>query len=127
MYSQCPSVTLLHKISSLDQDDVKNYCLVFLYLQTYCKGSCTEYRRTFIAQCYQSAFNRGPSTETFLSKVHSNILKMIKDKTELIVFSSKQHVKKTGTLHIKVGASYIKYAIFVNLFYLILNNILVTY
>jgi len=35
------------------------------------------------------------------------MLKLNKDKTKFIVFSSKQHVKKTENLRIKVGSSYI--------------------
>ena len=36
----------------------------------------------------------------------SNMLKLNEDKSEFIVFSSKQHVKKTDDLRIKVGSSY---------------------
>jgi len=36
-----------------------------------------------------------------------NMLKLNKDKTEFIVFSFKQHVKKTENFCIKVGSSYI--------------------
>ena len=39
--------------------------------------------------------------------MNSNMLKLNKDKTEFIDFSSKQHVKKTENLHIKVASSYI--------------------
>jgi len=37
----------------------------------------------------------------------SNMLKLNKDKTELIIFSCKQYVKKTENLCIKVGSRYL--------------------
>jgi len=39
--------------------------------------------------------------------MNNKLLKLNKDKTEFIVFSSKQRVKKTENLHIKVRSSYI--------------------
>ena len=36
--------------------------------------------------------------------MNSNMLKLNKDKIEFIVFSSKQHIKKTENLYIKVGS-----------------------
>ena len=56
--------------------------------------------------------------------MNSNMLKLNKDKTKFIVFSSKQHVKKTENLHIKVGSSYINYSMSVRNLGLILDNIL---
>ena len=43
----------------------------------------------------------------------SNMLKLNKDKAEFIVFSSKQQVKKTKNLGIKVGSSYINSSVYV--------------
>jgi len=56
--------------------------------------------------------------------MNSNMLKLNKDQTELIVFSSKQHVKKTENLRIKVGSSYINYSMSVRNLGLILDNTL---
>jgi len=56
--------------------------------------------------------------------MYSNTLKLNKDKTEFIVFSPKQHVKKTENPRIKVGFSYINYSMSVNNLGLILNNTL---
>ena len=39
--------------------------------------------------------------------MNSNMLKMNKNNTKLIGFSSEQHVKKTDNLHIMVGSNYI--------------------
>ena len=58
--------------------------------------------------------------------MNSNMLKLNKDKTEFIVFSSKQHVKKTENLRIKVGSSYINYSMSVRNLTLILDNTLGT-
>ena len=41
-------------------------------------------------------------------RMKSNIPKLNHCKTQFISFSSKQQVKKTGNLHIKIGSSYIK-------------------
>ena len=54
--------------------------------------------------------------------MNSNMLKFNKDKTEFIVFSSKQHVKKTENLRIKVGSSYINYSMYVRNLGLLLDN-----
>jgi len=51
------------------------------------------------------------------------MLKVNKDKTELIVFLSKQHVKKTKNLRIKVGSSYINSSIFLRNLELILETL----
>jgi len=51
-------------------------------------------------------------------------MKLNKDKTEFIVFSSKQHVKKTENLRIKVGARYINSSMSVRNLGLILDNTL---
>ena len=56
--------------------------------------------------------------------MNSNMLKLNKDKTEFIVFSSKQHVKKTENLCIKVGSSYINSSMSVRNLGLILDNTL---
>ena len=56
--------------------------------------------------------------------MNSNMLKLNKDKTEIIVFSSKQHVKKTENLRIKVGSSYINSSMSVRNLGLILVNTL---
>ena len=56
--------------------------------------------------------------------MNSNMLKMNKDKTEFIVFSSKQHVKKTDNLRIKVGSNYINSSMSVTNLLLILANTL---
>jgi len=56
--------------------------------------------------------------------MNSNMLKLNKDKTEFIVFSFKQLVKKTENLHIKVGSSYINYSMSVKNIGLILDNTL---
>ena len=53
-----------------------------------------------------------------------NMLKLNKDKTEFIVFSSKQHVKKTENLRIKIGSSYITYSMSVRHLGLMLDNTL---
>ena len=45
-----------------------------------------------------------------------------KDKTELIVFSSKQHVKKAANHLANVGSSYIMFSILVRYLGLILDN-----
>jgi len=39
--------------------------------------------------------------------MNSNMLKLNKDKSEFFIFSSKQDVKKTENLHIKVESSYL--------------------
>ena len=44
--------------------------------------------------------------------INSNMLKLKKDKSEFIVFSSKQYVKKTENLNIKVESSYIFFHIY---------------
>ena len=46
-------------------------------------------------------------TEDIIIWVNCNKLKLKKDKTKFIIFSSKQLVKKTENLCIKVGSSYI--------------------
>jgi len=56
--------------------------------------------------------------------MNSNMLKLNKDKTEFIVFSSKQHVKKTENLPINLGSSYINSSMSVRNLGLILDNIL---
>jgi len=56
--------------------------------------------------------------------MNNNMLKLNKDKTKLIVFSSKQHVKKTDNLRIKVGSSYINSSMSVRNLGLILDNTL---
>jgi len=56
--------------------------------------------------------------------MNNNVLKLNKDKTELIVFSSKQHVRKTESLRIKVGSSYINSSMSVKNLGLILDNTL---
>jgi len=48
----------------------------------------------------------------------------LNDKTEFIAFSSKQHMKKTENLHIKVGSSYINSSISVRNLGIILDNML---
>jgi len=53
--------------------------------------------------------------------MNSNMLKSNKDKTEFIVFSYKQHVKKTENLRIKVGSSNINYSMSVRYLELILD------
>jgi len=52
------------------------------------------------------------------------MLKLNKDKTECIVFSSKEHVKKTDNLHIKVGSSSINSSMAVRNLGFILDNTL---
>jgi len=52
------------------------------------------------------------------------MLKLKKDKTKFIVFSSKQHLKKTENLHIKVGSIYINSSMSVRNVGLILDNTL---
>ena len=54
--------------------------------------------------------------------MNSNMLKLNKDETLVIVFSSKQHVKKTENLRIKVGSSYIKCSMSVRNLRLILDK-----
>jgi len=56
--------------------------------------------------------------------MNSNMLKLNKDKTEFIVFLSKQHVKKTENLCIKEGSSYINSSVSVRNLGLILANTL---
>ena len=56
--------------------------------------------------------------------MNSNMLKLNRDKTEPIVFTSKQHVKKTENLRIKIGSSYINSSMFVRILGLILDNTL---
>jgi hypothetical protein len=53
--------------------------------------------------------------------MNSNMLKSNKDKTEFVVFSSKQHVKKTENLLINIGSSFINSSIYVNN----LNNLII--
>jgi len=50
--------------------------------------------------------------------------KFNKDNTEFIVFSSKQHLKKTDNLCIKVGSSYTNYSMSVRNLGLISDNTL---
>jgi len=64
------------------------------------------------------------SIEDISTCMNSNMLKFNKDKTEFIVFSSKQHVKKTENLYIKVGSSYIDSSMSVKNLGLILDNTL---
>jgi len=52
------------------------------------------------------------------------MLNLNKDKTEFIVFSSKQHVKIIENLHIKVGSSYINSSMSVRNLGLMLYNTL---
>jgi len=52
------------------------------------------------------------------------MLKLNRDKTEFIIFSSKQHVNNTENLYINVGSSYINYSISVRDLGLILDNTL---
>jgi len=56
--------------------------------------------------------------------MNSNMLKLNKDRTEFIVFSSKQHVKKTENLRIKVGFSNINSSMSVKHLRLMLDNTL---
>ena len=56
--------------------------------------------------------------------INGNMLKLDKDKTELIILSLKQHVEKTDNLQIKVRSSYIKYSMFVRNLGLMLYNTL---
>ena len=53
-----------------------------------------------------------------------NRLKLNKDKTKFIGFSSKQNVKKTENLRIKVGSRYINYSMSVRNLGFILDNTL---
>ena len=66
------------------------------------------------------------SIETFIRKINiwinSNFLKLNKDKIELFVFSSKQHLKKTENLRIKVGFNSINSSMSVRNVWLILDN-----
>ena len=55
---------------------------------------------------------------------NSNMLKLNKDKTGFIVFSSKQHTKKTENLPIQIQSSYINYSLSVRNIGLILDNTL---
>ena len=55
---------------------------------------------------------------------NSNMLKLNKDKTEFIIFSSKQHAKKTENLPIKIGSSYINSSMSIRNLRLILDNTL---
>ena len=54
----------------------------------------------------------------------NNPLKLDQDKTELIVFSSKQSVKKTENFHLQVGSSYKESANLVRNLDIILDNAL---
>jgi len=56
--------------------------------------------------------------------MNSNVLKLNNNKTEYIVFSSKQHVKKTENLHIKIGSSYINLSMSIRNLGNILDNTL---
>jgi len=56
--------------------------------------------------------------------MNNNMLKLNKEKTKFIVFSSKQHVKKTEKLRIKVGSSYINSSMSVRNLGIILDNTL---
>ena len=56
--------------------------------------------------------------------MNGNMLKLNKDQTEFIVFSSKQHVKKTEKLRIQVGSCYINYSVSMRNLGLILDNTL---
>jgi len=58
--------------------------------------------------------------------INSNKLKLNQDKTEFIVFSSKQYVKKIENPHITVGSSFINYSITVRNLGMILDNTLGT-
>ena len=52
------------------------------------------------------------------------MLKLNKNKTEFIVFSSKQHVKKTENLHFNVRSIYVNSSVSVRNLGLILDNTL---
>jgi len=56
--------------------------------------------------------------------MNRNMLKLNKDKIQFIGFSSKQHVKKTENLRIKVGSSYINVFMSVRNLGLMLDNTL---
>ena len=64
-------------------------------------------------------------TEDISIWMNSNMLKLNKDKTEFIVFTSKQHVKETENLRARVGSRYIYYSMSVRNLGLILDNTLV--
>jgi len=53
----------------------------------------------------------------------ADMLKLNKDMAEFIVFSSKQHVKKTENLRIKLGSSYINSSMSVRNLGLLFRNI----
>ena len=57
--------------------------------------------------------------------MNSNMLKLNKDKIELIVFSSRQRVKKSDKLRIMVGPSFINISMCVRNLGFILDNTLV--
>ena len=56
--------------------------------------------------------------------INSNMLKLNKDKTKFIVFSSKQNVKETENRRIKIGSSYINGSMSVRNVRIILDNTL---
>jgi len=62
------------------------------------------------------------SIEDISIRMNSIMLKLNKDKTKFIVFSSKQHVKITENLCIKVGSSYVNSSMSVRNLGLILDN-----
>ena len=68
------------------------------------------------------------SIEAFIGDIsvwmNSNMLKLNKGKSKSIVFSSKQHVKKTENVGVKVGSSYINSSVSVRNLWLILDNTL---
>jgi len=55
--------------------------------------------------------------------MNRNMLKLIKDRTEFIVFPSKQHVKKTES-SLKLGSRYINSSKFLRYLRIILDNAL---
>ena len=56
--------------------------------------------------------------------MENNLLKLIQNKTELIVFSSKQRINKPWNFRLNVGSSYIESAKSVRLLGIILDNTL---
>ena len=56
--------------------------------------------------------------------MNRNMLKLLKNKTNFIVFSSKQHINKIENLCIKVGISYINSSMSVGNHWHMLDNTL---